>query len=60
MKSSKLQRKGIMKAPKPIRNVAIPPEVHEMVRLASIKRGMKIKVLVERALRQAYGKKASA
>ena len=39
---------------KPSCNVAISPEVHQALRAVSVKTGIKIKILVDKALRQAY------
>ena len=39
---------------KPSRNVAVPNEVHEALVEVSARTGVKIKVLVEKALRKAY------
>jgi hypothetical protein len=42
---------------KPVRNVAVPNEVHEALIEVSARTGVKIKVLVEKALRKAYPSK---
>ncbi len=45
-----------MKKPRPIRNVAIRPSTHDLVRAAKKRTGLPVKVLVDRALVNAYGK----